>query len=192
MTVFHAVLERSLELLPFGVVVVDGDGVVVFWNGWMEDRTAVPVDGALGRPLLEVLDAGEVSARFQRALDDALRDGVSAVLTRAFQAYHLPLRVPHEPARRIAQRISLQPFDEEGQRYCLIDVVDQGPSAKKEEWLRERNAELSRRLHLVRELASELDAPARVLLQRVTDPARKAEPALGAAVLQLRRRRNAG
>ncbi|MGE3273574.1 MAG: nitrogen regulation protein NR(II) [Vicinamibacterales bacterium] len=105
----------TLDLLPYGIIVVDTSGTVLYYNEREEqisrrDRTEV-----VGRNFFtEIAPCTRVQA-FHGRFEDLIRRGAGA----ARFAFHFPLA--HGP-RDV--EITMTPFEHEGSRLCMIAVND--------------------------------------------------------------------
>ena len=129
---------RVLNLLDCGVIVLDADARIVVWNGWLVPRSGRGAARVVGSALLDVFPALRGS-RVEAAVLAALLDGVATE--------HVPPTDTHAPfplreagsfdGALIDQSISVAPFDDDGARYCLIEIHDVSGSAVRERRLLE-------------------------------------------------------
>lgn len=141
---FKSILENS----NFGLVVLDGNGRVVFWNNWLASTSGIDADKALGYELTELFPELQ-NSRLMVAVTAALERGQSAQLSRLLNRSPLPLYAD-DALERLQQTIILQPLvsDKLG---CQIQIFDATPEAIREAklidnrtHLEETNKELKR------------------------------------------------
>lgn len=140
---------RVLNLLDCGVIVLDVDACIVLWNGWLVPRSGRGAARVVGSALLDVFP-GLRGSRVEAAVLAALLDGVAAE--------HVSPSDNHSPfllreagsfdGALIEQAISVMPFDEDGARYCLIEIHDVSSSAVRERRLLEHAESLRARAYI--------------------------------------------
>jgi signal transduction histidine kinase/ActR/RegA family two-component response regulator len=122
-----------LDHVDGGVALLDDAGRVVFWNSWLIQTTGVAAASAAGRGLPEVTAP---SARLMQAVQEALSEGSSAMLSYNLNPGILPLVTPDgAPLRHAA---SVKPLSLDGASYCLIQITDVTRTVERERLLRER------------------------------------------------------
>lgn len=131
-------LSRVLNLLDCGVIVLDDDACIVFWNGWLVPRSGRGAARVQGHPLIDVFPALRGS-RVEAAVQAALTDGASTG--------HVPDTDNRSPfllraagsfdGDFIDQAVAVTAFDEAGARFCLIQIRDVSDSAGRERRLLE-------------------------------------------------------
>lgn len=135
------------DAVGFGLMLVDADGHVVLWNGWMTRHSGTGAADALGLPLADVFGAGP-SASFTAALHNALRYKLPVVLSNVLHRCPLPLyaQLPaSESSERLAHAITLTPLTvAPWGACCLIQVNDSSLSISREKILQKNSDRLSR------------------------------------------------
>ncbi len=116
--------SRALNLANSGLVVLDAAQEIVLWNGWMVPRSGYSVARVRDRSLFEVfpeLRGSRVEAAVLAALTEEVATTVPASTGRA----PFPLREAGSfDGGRIDQAVSVTPFSEDGERYCLVEIRD--------------------------------------------------------------------
>jgi len=106
---------ETLELLPYGVIVVDGDGRVLFYNSREERISGQSRASVMGRNFFtEVAPCTAVQA-FQGRFCRMMEQGILS------EEFHFVF--PFAKGPRTVQ-ISLQPFTKDGEHLCVIFVAD--------------------------------------------------------------------
>ena len=143
-----SLLPRTLDLLNGGMVVLDAAHRIVLWNRWMAARSGYAARRVQGRSLFEVFPELR-GARVETAVLAALGAGVAANLPQGQEPAPFPLREAGSfDGARIDQAVSVTPFTEEGERYCLIEVRDVSGTVDRERQLREHAETLRARSYV--------------------------------------------
>jgi hypothetical protein len=137
-------LSQIVDHANTGVVVLDAARRIVVWNEWMFLR-AGQAEAPLGRDFFEWFAAARES-RLAEAIDGALREGVSSLLSPRLNRAVPPL-FPYprgEGAAPLTVRILVRSLQVGAQRFCLVEFDDETWVQHREQRLRDRNAELSK------------------------------------------------
>ncbi|MEW6563438.1 MAG: diguanylate cyclase [Pseudomonadota bacterium] len=140
--IFRAVADT----VNTGIIVIDHDGCIWFWNQWMKERAFIGDTEAVGKPLTVLLPELE-NSRLEDAVLNALRLGQAALLSHALHKTPLPLfanLTAYKNGERIQQAIHVIPvkLSENGERFCIVQINDVTPAAVRERLLREHAARL--------------------------------------------------
>jgi len=136
-----------------GVILLDGDAKVAFWNNWIADASAIPADAALGRTLAELFPDSHLM-RVNRAVTGALAQRQASVLSRALNPMLFPLYHRNARGQRggaIEHQAVIKPLDTRKGRFCLVQIFDVTDAVHRERYLKDQAATLTR-------LADELGA----------------------------------
>ncbi len=131
-------VSRALDLLDCGVIVLDAQACIVHWNAWLVPRCGRGAARVIGHPLIEVFP-GLRGSRVEAAVQVALSDGTATShVPDASTRNPFPLR----PAGTfdgdlIDQAVAVTPFDDGGQRFCLIEIRDISDTSERERRLLE-------------------------------------------------------
>ena len=127
---------RVLGLANLGLLVLDGDQRIVLWNQWLASRSGLGASRVQGLTLIEVFPelAGQ---RIEQAIHTALASNLPSVLPQAQNRSPLPLFAAGTwGGERIEQAITVTPFNEGKERFCLVEVADVSNSVGRERQLR--------------------------------------------------------
>ncbi|MBF0627463.1 MAG: response regulator [Magnetococcales bacterium] len=125
-----------VEEAAFGWIVLDAATRVLVWNGWMEQASGIGKGRILGQ-LWRDFFPGAAHSRLDRAIADALKSGLPALLTSRLNAPPLPLTTPH--GLPMQQTIHVKPVEHgESGRHCLIQIQDVTEVVLRDQRLRER------------------------------------------------------
>ena len=136
-----------------GVVLLDSNQGIVFWNTWMADASDVATEQALGKNLGQVFPDAQLR-RVNRAVTAALDDRQASVLSRAlnptlFPLFHRAAKGKHGAA--IEHQAVIKPLDTRMGRFCLVQIFDVSDAVHRERYLKDQAVTLGR-------LADELTA----------------------------------
>jgi diguanylate cyclase (GGDEF)-like protein len=116
--------SRALHLVNSGIVVLDADQSIVLWNGWMVPRSGRSAARVREHSLFDVfpdLRGSSVEAAVLAALVDDVTTHVPQSQARA----PFPLREAGSfDGPFIDQAVSVTPFSEGNERFCLIEIRD--------------------------------------------------------------------
>ena len=126
-----------------GIAIIDGAGLVWFWNRWLEEKSGLPAEAVAGRPFLKLFPELN-NSRLAVAIDTALKHGLTSLLSQSLNKAPLPLfDKAANPVERLQQAIHVTPIECTNQnRLCLIQVYDISLAVKKERLLREQAEKL--------------------------------------------------
>jgi len=123
---------RTLQLVACGLVVLDAAHEIVLWNGWMVPRSGYAFARVRGRSLFDVFPELR-GARVEAAVLAALTDDTATTVPSSSGRSPFPLREAGSfDGARIEQAVSVTPFSEGGERYCLIEIRDVSGAADRE------------------------------------------------------------
>ena len=159
----HAELQSNLQATDLfgaalgrcdnGVVLLDSEAKVAFWNNWIADASAIPAEAALGRTLFQLFPDSHL-VRVDRAVCAALGQRQASVLSRALNPMLFPLHHRNARGQRgdpIEHQAVIKPLDTRKGRFCLVQIFDVTDAVHRERYLKDQAATLTR-------LADELGA----------------------------------
>lgn len=137
-----ALLAAVVRHANHGVVVLDDAGQIVEWNEWMVQRAECAEAQVLGQDFWHCFPESR-GGRLQEAVQGALSQGCSAVLSYRLNPHPLPLYAyPRSGSEVIPQAIAVRALSVQGQRFCLIEISDVSAAIAREDKLRERAQQL--------------------------------------------------
>ena len=126
---------RTLNLVNSGLIVLDADQRIVLWNGWMTARCGRAAARVQAQPLLAVFPELRGS-RVEAAVLAALTQGQGGAVPMADNRTPFPLREAGSfDGPRIEQAVTVTPFSDEGERFCLIEIRDVSNTVEREKRL---------------------------------------------------------
>lgn len=126
---------RALNLVNSGIIVLDAHHNIVLWNGWMVPRSARAAARVRERSLFEVFPELRGS-RVEAAILAALADGTSTAIPQTESRAPFPLREAGSfDGPRIEQAITVTPFRDGEQRFCMIEIRDVSGTVEREKRL---------------------------------------------------------
>lgn len=124
--------DRVLNLLDCGVIVLDAEARIVVWNGWLTPRSGRGAARVQGQPLLDVFPNLRGS-RVEAAVLAALTEGSVTNVPPSSGRAPFPLRQAGSfDGAPIEQAVTVTPFREGGECYCLIEIRDVSGTAERE------------------------------------------------------------
>lgn len=141
--------SRVLNLVDCGVIVLDREGRIVVWNGWLVPRSGRGAGRVQGHALIEVFPDLRGS-RVEAAILAALLEGTTTEhVPPSSNRSPFPLREPGSfDGALIDQAIAVTPFDDQGQRYCMVEIRDVSGVAVRERRLLEHAESLRARSYI--------------------------------------------
>jgi PAS domain S-box-containing protein len=131
----NSLQAAALEALDTGIIVVDTDQRVVFWNDWMAAASKVSAADAAGRTVAELFPQARL-ARLASAMREAEESGASSLLTHTLHPALLPLQT--RAGRELIHNVSVRPLGEKPHPGCVVQVFDVTVATERERVLRQR------------------------------------------------------
>jgi diguanylate cyclase (GGDEF)-like protein len=139
--------ELIFNNLNIGLILINAEGHVLFWNDWMEKHSGTSKLLAIGKPLNEVFQNAPTPA-FINAVKNCLKYGLPSVLSSALHRSPLALFASVDKDRdrySLQQSIYLTCIEQEpNQRLCLVQVFDASTAFKREKILRSQSESLKK------------------------------------------------
>lgn len=115
---------RALNLLDCGVIVLDANHDIMVWSSWLAPRSGRSAARVRGQSLFDVFPSLRGS-RVEAAVLAALADNTATTIPLSDNRNPFPLRQAGSfDGAPIDQSVTVTPFDEDMQRYCLIEIRD--------------------------------------------------------------------
>ena len=115
---------RAVNLVNAGLIVLDASQDIVLWNGWMVPRSGYAAARVRGSCLFDVFPELRGS-RVESAVLAALTEEIATTIPAASARAPFPLREAGSfDGARIEQAVSVTPFSEGGERFCLVEIRD--------------------------------------------------------------------
>ena len=129
-------LEQFFSQLNSGVIILDLQGRVVYWNQWMAKHSSVEGVEAIGQAF-DNLFPELVNQRIHQVICANIKTGLPAILSSVLNKAPFPLYTLENSTKkpeRIQQQINVTRLDisEMGAHYCLINITDVTASIKRE------------------------------------------------------------
>ena len=143
-----ALPARILNLLDCGVIVLDAGSCIVVWNGWLVPRSGRGAARVQGQPLLDVFPNLRGS-RVEAAVLAALTEGTTTNVPPSSGRAPFPLRQAGSfDGAPIEQAVTVTPFREGGEPYCMIEIRDISGTAERERRLLDHAESLRARSYI--------------------------------------------
>lgn len=138
--------QALLDIGDHGVIVIDQENAIRFWNNWMLQASGLTADQVTGRTLSDVFP--EIChGRLYGAVRDCLQFGMPAMLSPSLNQAMLPLKplpqfsstFPH-----MQQSVRINPIEApDGGFLCALSVRDVTLSAQRDRLLRRQASEMA-------------------------------------------------
>ncbi|HWJ95871.1 MAG TPA: diguanylate cyclase [Telluria sp.] len=126
---------RALNLVNCGLVVLDADQQIVLWNQWMVPRSGRSAARVRGQSLFEVFPELNGS-RVEAAVLAALTEDLATNLPQSQDRTPFPLREAGSfDGAPIDQAVTVTPFSEGKDKFCLIEIRDVSGTVDREKRL---------------------------------------------------------
>lgn len=140
-----------------GFMVLNRKREIVVWNRWLSSYSFLQRAEVIGKSIDDVFPA--INERLNLAIDDALNNGLSSLISAKFHHATLPLyrtRQNRDRNNRIHQSITIKSLSLANERYCLIQIKDLSRSNMHELSLKQTTLELETMASRAREQESQL------------------------------------
>ncbi len=133
----HAHLSgRVLGLANLGLMVLDASGRIVMWNQWLASHSGLSAHRVQGSDLFEQFPELR-GQRLEQAVQSAMQSNLPQQLSPALNRSPFPLYPTGTwGGERVEQAVSVTPFTEGKERFCLIEVSDISTTVGRERQLR--------------------------------------------------------
>ena len=116
--------SHAANLVDCGIIILDANQQIVLWNSWMVPRSAQAASRVLHRPLFDVFPELRGS-RVESAVLAALTEKIATKIPQSHSSAPFALRVAGSfDGARIDQAVSVAPFSDGRERFCLIEIRD--------------------------------------------------------------------
>lgn len=142
-------VERAVDALNLGIVVVDFEEKIVIWNQWMARASGKDAMDVVGQKLFEVMDVSGAT-RLEGALRDALDMRQHQVISQTLNRSPLPLFVRNGrrlTEERLEQSIQVAPLMLDTGDYAMIQVHTINSAIARERVLRRHTEEFRDRAY---------------------------------------------
>lgn len=149
----HAMDDRPIELpatsfpvlgvLECGVILLDRQRRILYWNPWMSRMTGLDLGAVTGRRLEQVFPLAELSVALLEGINDALTLGVSRLLSNKLHHHPIPLHRPLDgPDVLLDISVQIRPVPNAANLGCVIQINDVSTAVRRERKMWERESEL--------------------------------------------------
>lgn len=135
------IIHRALNHCEVGIIVVNAESKIVFWNHWMTESTNLPTEDAINHQLMDIFPELSDNPRLMGCIEHALTQGRSSLLSQKLNKYPLPLyrsQADRSQGKRMHQMVIVKPIPlDDGAFFCMISINDVTKSVQREDVLQE-------------------------------------------------------
>jgi diguanylate cyclase (GGDEF)-like protein len=135
--------DRLLDSLQAGVVLLDRQARIVFWNAWMVRHSGLKPAEVSGQSI-DTLFPETIGSRLDTCVSQALKSRLSGMLTPGLNPALLPLyqkSTDRKLDQRMQQLIYITPIQHE-QCACMLQIQDMTATVRRERRLRVQSSQL--------------------------------------------------
>ncbi|MBF0426112.1 MAG: response regulator, partial [Magnetococcales bacterium] len=137
--------RQILGKISYGIIILDQQLRIVFWNRWLERASRLPASRVFGRELMDVFPE-LVGTRILRGVQGALSQGLPTTLSHKLTHRPFPLFPPAAEQRdeeRMSQHVLISGIRARDRAFrCMIQIMDITDTVTREHLLREQTEEL--------------------------------------------------
>ncbi|HEU4852496.1 MAG TPA: diguanylate cyclase [Telluria sp.] len=123
---------RAANLVSCGIIILGPEQEILFWNSWMVPRSGKSAARVRDLPLIEIFPELRGSS-VPAAVQTALQHGVTTQIPQSQNRAPFPLRDAGSfDGPLIDQSISVTPFNEGKERFCMIEIRDVSGTLERE------------------------------------------------------------
>jgi diguanylate cyclase (GGDEF)-like protein len=135
-TVLPHLSARVLGLANLGLIVLDAQHCIVMWNQWMASHSGQSAHRVMEHDLFDIFPELR-GQRLEQAVHSAMQSNLPQQLSPSLNRSPFPLYPTGTwGGERVEQAVSVTPFTEGKERYCLIEVSDISTTVGRERQLR--------------------------------------------------------
>jgi diguanylate cyclase (GGDEF)-like protein len=138
-------LQGVLKTVRAGIIVIDAEQRIVFWNQWLEQHSQLSADNIQGKPFGDVFPE-MVDGRTHVAVRAALENNFASLLSQTLNKAPFPLYAnPADAANsvRMQQAVHVMPLEVANlPRHCVVQITDVSMAVAREKKLRQLATEL--------------------------------------------------
>jgi len=129
-------LVQVIDTNATGIIVLDKDNNLVFWNKWFEKKSSLEKEQVLGKKLFSIFPELK-NSRIHKAIDLSISKGNASFISHAFNKTPFPLYSDNEKKKPIHQLTYIKPIQlENNERYCFVQITDSSTTVYRENQLR--------------------------------------------------------
>ncbi len=115
------------ENIPLGILVLDNEHRILYWNRWLEQKTGIPAERATGKTLHD-LYPGLENKRFAWALENVIENNSPQVMSQSLNHFLLPISISSRGRHGLSlmqQHVQISPMvDARGSPLAMISIQD--------------------------------------------------------------------
>ena len=132
---------KVLDFLDIGLVFIDENKNITFWNDWIEERANLELEDAVGKTLFEAMEFE--SEQLSKAIDKSMELGMSSIISDRFASTLIPLHKPGKCVQIDSQKMMITTKkDINKKKFCIIQISDTSQALEREKFVVKQATEL--------------------------------------------------
>lgn len=129
-------LSQVLDTNATGIIIIDENTNVVFWNQWIEETSLIKKEQACNKNLF-TLFSDLKNSRIHKAIDLSFSKGNASFISHAFNKKTFPLYNNGDKKKPLQQTLHIKRVKlDNNKRYCFIQIHDSTTTVYREQQLR--------------------------------------------------------
>ena len=141
----NTLLNRALQVSSVGIIILDPEQTIIFWNEWMEKGAQIDASQVLQRSLFEVFPDLQ-NTRISKAVDSAIHSGLPTMLSHRLTPTPFKLFTASKQStenQKMSQMVQVKAIlNADKIRHCMIQIQDITTIVSREHLLRNQAREL--------------------------------------------------
>lgn len=129
-------LSQVLDTNATGIIIIDNENKIVFWNQWLEKTSLIKKEFACNQNLFTLFPELK-QGRIQKAIDLSFSKGNASFISHAFNKKTFPLYSNGDKSKPLRQLLHIKRVRlENNKTYCYIQITDASNAVYREQQLR--------------------------------------------------------
>jgi len=129
-------LAQVIDTNATGIIILDKDNNLVFWNKWFEKKSLLKKEDVLQKNLFSVFPELK-NSRIHKAIGLSISKGNASFISHAFNKTPFPLYSDSDKKKPLRQLTYVKPVRlENNERYCFVQITDSSTAVYRENQLR--------------------------------------------------------
>lgn len=129
-------LEQVIDTNATGIMIIDQNNIIVFWNQWLEKSSDIKKEDAINKNIFELFPDLK-NSRIDKAIGLSISKGNASFISHAFNKDPFPLYSDGNKNKPIHQLTYIKSLQiENNNRYCFVQIKDSSTAVFREQQLR--------------------------------------------------------